>query len=131
MIVGDPTTPGYPAYENATRTEGENIPKIPSLPISWANARRLLGEIVSSQEEALTLSGKHSERKIRLVNHGMCICPINRHTSNTLAVDDHIMPIYNTMAAIPGHIKGETVIIGCHRDGEQQRCLAGEFRADF
>lgn len=78
MFVGDPTTPGYPAYENATRTEGENIPKIPSLPISWANARRLLGEIVSSQEEALTLSGKHSERKIRLVNHGTCIDPIDR-----------------------------------------------------
>ena len=69
-VSGDPTTPGYPAYENATRTEGENIPKIPSLPISWANARRLLGEIVSVEEEARILSGKHSEKKIRLVNHG-------------------------------------------------------------
>ena len=25
---GDPTTPGYPAYEDAERTEGENIPKV-------------------------------------------------------------------------------------------------------
>ena len=29
------------------------------------------------------------------------------------------MPIWNTMAAIPGHIKNETVFIGCHRDGKQ------------
>ena len=31
IYPGDPTTPGYPAYENATRTEGTNIPSIPSL----------------------------------------------------------------------------------------------------
>ncbi|KAJ7811132.1 Zn-dependent exopeptidase [Mycena olivaceomarginata] len=42
IYPGDPTTPGYPAYENSTRTEGENIPKIPSLPISAANAAKLL-----------------------------------------------------------------------------------------
>ena len=75
--LGDPTTPGYPAYENATRTEGENIPKIPSLPISWANAQRLLNEISSS--EARVLDGKLSARKIKLVNHGMyqriCVPP--------------------------------------------------------
>lgn len=35
-----------------------------------------------------------------------------------LLVDDKVMPIWNTMAAIPGHIKNETVLIGCHRDGE-------------
>lgn len=66
---GDPTTPGVPAYENATRTEGENIPKIPSLPISWANAQRLLEELEDGRE----VTGKASERKVRLVNHGMCV----------------------------------------------------------
>ncbi|KAF5333503.1 hypothetical protein D9611_002581 [Ephemerocybe angulata] len=29
VYPGDPTTPGYPSYENSTRTEGENIPSIP------------------------------------------------------------------------------------------------------
>ncbi|THG94618.1 hypothetical protein EW026_g6888 [Hermanssonia centrifuga] len=96
---GDPTTPGYPAYENATRTEGENIPKIPSLPISWANAERLLAEI-SLNGDARKLTGQTSERIIKLVNH----------------VDNKVMPIWNTMAAIPGHIKNETLLIGCHRD---------------
>ncbi|CCM00672.1 uncharacterized protein FIBRA_02711 [Fibroporia radiculosa] len=96
---GDPTTPGYPAYEDAVRTAGENIPKIPSLPISWLNAERLLAEI-DSTEHARELTGKSSERKIKLVNH----------------VHNKVTPIWNTMAAIPGHIKNETVILGCHRD---------------
>jgi hypothetical protein len=32
-------------------------------------------------------------------------------------VDTKVTPIWNVMAAIPGHIKNEVVIIGCHRDG--------------
>ena len=67
--LGDPTTPGYPAYENATRVEADSIPKIPSLPISWANAQRLLAEI-SDGHDARKLNGVASDRKIRLVNHG-------------------------------------------------------------
>ena len=63
IYPGDPTTPGYPAYENATRTEGTNIPSIPSLPISWANAERLLEEIDD-------LRGP-SQRVVRIVNNGM------------------------------------------------------------
>ncbi|GJE84359.1 Zn-dependent exopeptidase [Phanerochaete sordida] len=99
LLPGDPTTPGYPSYENATRVDGEGIPKIPSLPISWQNAQRLLAEI-SHDHDARALTGKPSRRSIRLVNH----------------VDDKVMPIWNTMVAIPGHIKDETVLIGCHRD---------------
>ena len=72
MYPGDPTTPGLPAYENATRTEGENIPKIPSLPISWENAQKLLKEISGSEaEKAFTMVGTPSEKKVKLVNHGM------------------------------------------------------------
>jgi N-acetylated-alpha-linked acidic dipeptidase len=41
VYPGDPTTPGYPSYENSTRTEGSNIPTIPSLPISWLDASKL------------------------------------------------------------------------------------------
>ncbi|KAF4619807.1 hypothetical protein D9613_005167 [Agrocybe pediades] len=101
---GDPTTPGYPAYPDAQRTEGSNIPKIPSLPLSWHNAERLLAEIGDvyehDEEGRRRLSGKVSEREIRLVNH----------------VDTKVTPIWNAMAAIPGHIKSEVVVIGCHRD---------------
>lgn len=60
IYPGDPTTPGTPAYKNATRTEGVNIPSIPSLPISWANAQVLLKEIAEGG----------ANRTIKLVNHG-------------------------------------------------------------
>lgn len=90
IYPGDPTTPGYPSYENSTRSEGSNIPSIPSLPISWANAKVLLEEIADG--------GK--DRTISLVNH----------------VDDRVIPIWNTMGVIPGHIKDEVVVVGNHRD---------------
>lgn len=96
---GDPTTPGVPAYQNATRIEGGNVPKIPSLPISWANAQILLKEL-GGNDEGRQISGKLSGKKIRLMNH----------------VDSRVIPIWNTYAAIPGHIRDEVVLIGCHRD---------------
>ncbi|EPS95363.1 hypothetical protein FOMPIDRAFT_1132669 [Fomitopsis schrenkii] len=98
IYPGDPTTPGYPAYENATRTEGTNIPDIPSLPISWANAQVLLEEIEEGGQN----------RTIKLVNH----------------VDDRIIPIWNTLGVIPGHIKDEVIVLGNHRDGEPS-CVMG------
>lgn len=58
-----------PAYENATRTEGENIPKIPSLPISWTNAEVLIEEL-GGLDEGLKLNGRISNRTVKLVNHG-------------------------------------------------------------
>ncbi|KAH8094878.1 Zn-dependent exopeptidase [Cristinia sonorae] len=90
LYPGDPTTPGYPSYENSTRTDGENIPAIPSLPISWNNAKVLLEEIAEG--------GKN--RTVSLVNH----------------VDDKVIPIWNTMGVIPGYIKDEVVVVGNHRD---------------
>ncbi|KAI0353001.1 Zn-dependent exopeptidase [Trametes cingulata] len=90
IYPGDPTTPGYPSYENSTRTNGTNIPSIPSLPLSWANAQVLLEEIKEGG----------ANRTIELVNN----------------VDDKVIPIWNTMGVIPGHIKDEVVVIGNHRD---------------
>ncbi|KAJ7368620.1 Zn-dependent exopeptidase [Mycena albidolilacea] len=100
LYPGDPSTPGLPAYPDSNRTEGTNGPRIPSLPISWANAQRLLSEIDGSAE-ARTLNGRPSDAAVRLVNH--------------LRVE--VMPIWNTMAAIPGHVRDEVIVIGNHRDG--------------
>lgn len=68
------------------------------MPISWSNAERLLEELGEGKQRVL--NGRSSTRKIKLVNH----------------VDDKVMPIWNTMAVIPGHIKDEVVVIGNHRD---------------
>lgn len=62
IYAGDPTTPGYPSYENSTRTEGINIPSIPSLPISWTNANLMFRTLTKGD----AFEGKH----VRLVNHG-------------------------------------------------------------
>ncbi|KAJ7094526.1 Zn-dependent exopeptidase [Mycena belliarum] len=90
LIYRDPTTPGFPSYENSTRTTGENIPKIPSLPISAANAEKLFSMVGEDGTE------------VRLVNH----------------VDTKVTPIWNTMGVIPGFITDEVVVIGNHRDGD-------------
>ncbi|KAJ7167547.1 Zn-dependent exopeptidase [Mycena filopes] len=50
---------------------------------------------------ARTLTGRASASSVRLVNH----------------VDRRVMPIWNAMAAIPGHVRDEVVVVGCHRDG--------------
>ncbi|KAG2152653.1 Zn-dependent exopeptidase [Suillus bovinus] len=101
IYAGDPTTPGYPAYENATRAEATNIPNIPSLPLSWANAKLLFEEELGGIPEGIKLNGRVGSRKIRM---------------HSRAVDNKITPIWNTMVAIPGHIKDEVVLLGCHRD---------------
>ncbi|KAF8342316.1 uncharacterized protein EI90DRAFT_2988837 [Cantharellus anzutake] len=105
IYPGDPTTPGYPAYPNATRLEGTNIPSIPSLPISWYNAKRLLEEIWGDYDTQgdkwdWELDGKSSKRDIRLLNQ----------------VRTDITPIWNVMGVIPGHIRNEIVVVGNHRD---------------
>ncbi|KAG1752576.1 uncharacterized protein EDB91DRAFT_1103334 [Suillus paluster] len=90
LYPGDPSTPGYPSYENSTRIEGGSKPTIPSLPISWANAEVLLKHLEDSCKSPT----------VRLVNN----------------VNEKITPIWNVMGVIPGHIKSEVVVIGAHRD---------------
>lgn len=77
VYPGDPTTPGYPAYENAERQQATNIPKIPSLPISWQNAQRLLEEIdelYMKGTNGRVLSGRTSSKNVKIVNHGELKC---------------------------------------------------------
>lgn len=102
---GDPTTPGVPAYKNATRVEGGNFPKIPSLPISYEDALPLLrllegngikaSKLGSSWEGGLTHKIDYytgpSKQLVRLVNQ----------------VDTRVIPIWNTMAIIPGYLSDE------------------------
>ncbi|KAI0796917.1 Zn-dependent exopeptidase [Abortiporus biennis] len=98
LYPGDATTPGYPSYENATRSDPETVPKIPSLPISWQNAQVILNE---------TRYGGLN-RTISLVNHA----------------EDHVTPIWNVMGVIPGYVQDEVLVIGSHRDGNSHDSLA-------
>jgi N-acetylated-alpha-linked acidic dipeptidase len=60
LYPGDPSTPGYPSYENSTRVDGGSKPTIPSLPISWANAEVLLKHLEDGGDGPT----------VRLVNNG-------------------------------------------------------------
>ena len=42
---------------------------------------------------------------------------LNHTTHYMTAVDDRVIPIWNVMGVIPGHIKDEVVVLGNHRDG--------------
>lgn len=128
---GDPTTPRCPAYHNATRLEAGNIPTIPSIPLSWANAKALFEQEFGGIEEGRKLDGKLGTHLVKLTNDGKCsdelvlIC-IQHHSPS---VDTKMISIWNTMAAIPGRIKDEVVILGCHRDGESitfDKCLLAQ-----
>lgn len=53
---GDPTTPGEPAYPNATRIEGGNYPSIPSLPMSYEDAIPILKSLQGKGMKAEEIS---------------------------------------------------------------------------
>ena len=74
---GDPTTPGYPSYNKSKRAEPRNVPKIPSIPISWSNAQRLLQEI--------ELGGQN--RTVRVVNRGTSIACLITHIGLVISID--------------------------------------------
>jgi N-acetylated-alpha-linked acidic dipeptidase len=100
---GDPSTPGYPAYKNASRVPGGNFPAIPSLPISYEDALpllrmveghgRLAKEVGADWEGGLTDEVEYwtgpSQKDVRFVNE----------------VDTKETPIWSVFAYIPGHIK--------------------------
>ncbi|GMK59448.1 hypothetical protein CspeluHIS016_0800540 [Cutaneotrichosporon spelunceum] len=112
---GDPTTPGRPAYKNATRDAGGNFPSIPSVPMSYEDVIPILnalkgrgmpaGDLGDAFNGGLTHWGVEywtgpSDVQLRLVNE----------------VNTRVMPVWNTMAFIPGHVTDEVVIMGNHRD---------------
>ena len=113
-LAADCYTAGYPAYKNATRSEAVNKPSIPSIPISWNNAKKLLEQIGH---------GIKSESHIRLCNEvDEKVIPIWVRVYPPANSTTLISFIQNVMAVIPGtqtSHKGhnEVVIVGNHRDG--------------
>lgn len=115
MYPGDPTTPGEPAYKNATRGEGANMPSIPSLPMSYEDAIPILKQL---NGKGLSVSDLDDSFSGGLGSHGVEYftgpSEVDLHLVNQ--VNTRVMPIWNTMAVIPGHITDEVVIMGNHRD---------------
>ncbi|KAH8591600.1 hypothetical protein B0O99DRAFT_597923 [Bisporella sp. PMI_857] len=115
-VIGDILTPGFASIKGAKRVPKENNPglvNIPSLPLSWGDAKELLKGIQGFGQSSSDnwkggipdigyWSGNSSSPKVHLVNQQD-------------EVDEQ--RIWNVMAKITGIEQGEkSVIIGNHRD---------------
>lgn len=112
---GDPTTPGYPSKKGSPRTEKRNLPRIPSLPISWIEAQVLL--------QALNGHGIAS-KDVGRANWMGAIPGVDYNTgparnmklSMSNIMEDKFAWIWNTIGIINGTSEDEVVVIGNHHD---------------
>jgi N-acetylated-alpha-linked acidic dipeptidase len=110
-VPGDPSTPGWPSTAGAkrvARAEMANVPKIPSLPIAYAEAakilRRLGGPRVPNEWQGGLPFSYH-------------IGPGAARVAMDVQMDEGLKPIYNVIARIRGSVEPEKqVILGNHRD---------------
>jgi N-acetylated-alpha-linked acidic dipeptidase len=108
---GDPSTPGYPSRSDARRlqrAEMRNVPEVPSLPISYGQAekilRRLGGERVPDSWQGGLPFAYH-------------VGPGGATVTLKVEMEEGLRPIYNVLARIPGSEEPERlVILGNHRD---------------
>ena len=113
VAPGDPLTPGIGATKNAvrlTRETATTIMKIPTLPISYGDATKLLSQ----------LGGRRAPASFRGA------LPLTYHLGGTDAVKVHLVvksawtlkPIYNVIATLKGaKYPDQWIVRGNHHDG--------------
>ncbi|RMD89892.1 MAG: M28 family peptidase [Calditrichaeota bacterium] len=109
---GDPLTPGWAAHKNARRLKPEeatNMPHIPTAPISYGEARRILQSLAGPEVPENSWQGGLPFRYH--VGPG----PAKIHMQ--LKMDYKIRPIYDVLVTIPGiEEPAKKVIVGNHHD---------------
>jgi N-acetylated-alpha-linked acidic dipeptidase len=106
---GDPTTPGYPSHEDAPRAEPSNVPRIPSVPISYAAAQPLL--------QALNGHGVDAETVNRTIWAGGLEADYSTGPAPgvTLSLDnqmeERITPVWNVIGTLNGTKSDETIVV--------------------
>lgn len=114
MYPGDPTTPGIPAYRNATRETGGNFPSIPSLPMSYEDVipilKHLNGHGLQPSDLDESFDGGLRHKGVEYFTG-----PTETHLHVVNRVNTRVMPVWNVMARIPGS-SPETIVMGNHRD---------------
>lgn len=112
--VGDPSTPGWPSTDNARRIPAGEMatPRIPIIPISYANAAELMRELRGRDIPQAWQGGMAFRYH---VGPGPVIARIL--VQNDAATDGTKL-IWNTLGTIRGtEFPDEIVMIGAHRDG--------------
>ena len=113
---GDPTTPGYPSKKDSPRADKSHVvPRIPSLPISWADAQPILKAL-----DGYGTGGKEVNRTgwvgaIPGVSYSTGPAPgVTLDLSNVM--EDAYTDIWNPIGIINGTNQDEVIIVGNHRD---------------
>ncbi|OAP64037.1 hypothetical protein AYL99_00009 [Fonsecaea erecta] len=118
-LPGDPTTPGYPSKPGVPRVDPHgSTPRIPSLPISYADALPLLkalnghGPNASSFEKSWQGGGlayKGVEYNIGPSPDSVVLNLVNEQEYVTT-------PLWNVIGIINGTAQDEVIVVGNHRD---------------
>jgi N-acetylated-alpha-linked acidic dipeptidase len=107
---GDPSTPGgIPSTASAkriTRDQMNNVPKIPSLPISYREAEKLLRQLGGPRVPNDWQGG------LPFAYH---VGPGGAAVEMDVQMDEGLKPIYNVIAKIQG-TTDQVVVVGNHRD---------------
>ena len=110
-VPGDPTTPGWPSTSGAKRVpraEMTNVPKIPSLPIAYAEAEKILRRLGGPRVPDDWQGG------LPFAYH---VGPGAARVAMDVQMDEGLKPIYNVIATIKGSVEPDKlVILGNHRD---------------
>ena len=110
-VPGDPSTPGYASTDSArrlTRDQMQNVPKIPSLPIAYREAEKLMRELGGNRVPD-TWQGA-----LPFTYH---LGPGPASVEMDIEYDEGLKPIYNVIARIPGTVEPDRwVVMGNHRD---------------
>lgn len=108
---GDPSTPGWPSTKGAARvdrTDMKTVPGIPSIPLSYEAAEKILRRLSGPEVPEGWQGG------LPFAYH---IGPGEAVASLRIEMDEGLMPIYNVFARIEGVQHPEQwVILGNHRD---------------
>lgn len=108
---GDPSTPGYASTAGAkrlTRDQMTTVPKIPSLPIAYAEAEKLLRRLGGPRVPDEWQGG---------LPFSYHVGPGGAAVAMDVQMDEGLKPIYNVIARIPGAREPERlVVLGNHRD---------------
>ncbi|KNG46246.1 N-acetylated-alpha-linked acidic dipeptidase 2 [Stemphylium lycopersici] len=111
---GDPTTPGYPSKEGVERMEMKTVPKIPSLPLSWAEAEPLLMALNGKGYDAETVDRLNWAGGIEGVEYSSG--PSEAVLSMSNIMRSKINWIHNAVAIVNGTEEDEVVVVGNHHD---------------
>ena len=119
QLPGDPTTPGYPSKPGVPRGDPHYAtPRIPSLPISYADALPLLralnghGPAASSFNEYWQGGGLSHKG----VNYSIGPSPPDTVLNLVNEQSYTTTPIWNVIGIINGTLANEVLVIGNHRD---------------